>query len=74
MSATPSNAPPFRSRTLLFLSHRDSRAPTSRFSRTRQTLYDDNDLDGSENERLMSPGHVAIDVDLPPKWCVSPSP
>lgn len=61
MSSTPTT----RSRTLLFLSYRDSRASSST-SHHRYTL----DNDGDENERLIDPAkdHIAIDVGLPPKW------
>ena len=61
MSSTPTT----RSRTLLFLSYRDSRASSST-SHPRYAL----DNDGDENERLIEPvkDHIAIDVGLPPKW------
>ena len=61
MSSTPTT----RSRTLLFLSYRDSRASSST-SHHRYTP----DNDGDENERLIDPvkDHIAIDVGLPPKW------
>ena len=60
-----SSAPTTRSRTLLFLSYRDSRASSST-SHHRHAL----DNDGDENERLIDPAkdHIAIDVGLPPKW------
>jgi syntaxin 16 len=70
MSSSTSQ-PTTRSRTLLFISYRDSRARSSRFSRTNPpSSYDDPDIGANENERLMSsqPGHVSLDVDLPPKW------
>ena len=61
MSSTPTT----RSRTLLFLSYRDSRASSSTSSH-RYAL----DNDGDENERLIDPtkDHIAIGVGLPPKW------
>ena len=61
MSSTPTT----RSRTLLFLSYRDSRASSST-SHHRYAL----ETDGDENERLIDPtkDHIAIDVRLPPKW------
>jgi hypothetical protein len=67
MSSSTSQ-PTTRSRTLLFISYRDSRARSSRFSRANS--YDDPDIGANENERLMSsqPAHVSLDVDLPPKW------
>ncbi|KAF8885419.1 t-SNARE [Mucidula mucida] len=51
-----------RSRTGLFLSYRDSRASSTRFSRSRP-VYDDTD---DEEQQLIS--HHAVDMDLPPKW------
>ncbi|EIW83207.1 t-SNARE [Coniophora puteana RWD-64-598 SS2] len=68
-SPSPSSQPTTRSRTGLFISYRDSRAPSSRFSRP-QSSYDEAYGDDSENERLIgsSSRHVAIDVNLPPKW------
>ena len=64
-----SSAPATRSRTLLFLSYRDSRASSST-SHHRYTL----DNDGDENERLIDPtkDHIVIDVGLPPKWSGHP--
>jgi hypothetical protein len=64
-----SSAPTTRSRTLLFLSYRDSRASSST-SHHRYAL----DNDGDENERLIDPtkDHIAIDVGLPPKWSGHP--
>ena len=60
-----SSAPTTRSRTLLFLSYRDSRASSST-SHHKYAL----DNDGDENERLIDTpkDHIAIDVGLPPKW------
>ncbi|KIK67408.1 hypothetical protein GYMLUDRAFT_37528 [Collybiopsis luxurians FD-317 M1] len=53
-----------RSRTGLFLSYRDSRAPSSRFSR-----YDDPDsTPDDEQQHLIANPHSAVDIDLPPKW------
>ncbi|KAH9948996.1 t-SNARE [Amylocystis lapponica] len=72
MSSASSSSPTTRSRTLLFISYRDSRAGSSRFRRSRAfTAYDDALHDGDEQERLIdstTPGHVAIDAELPPKW------
>lgn len=61
MSSTPTT----RSRTLLFLSYRDSRASSST---SHHRYAPDNDAD--ENERLIDPpkDHIAVDVGLPPKW------
>ena len=63
---TSSNAesaldPTTRSRTLLFLSYRDSRAPRSRFARSSRSRYlfdadeEDDDDDSSENAGLLKP-------------------
>ncbi|KAI0930315.1 hypothetical protein AcV5_007066 [Taiwanofungus camphoratus] len=69
MSSSP---PSTRSRTLLFISYRDSRAGSSRFRRTRAfTSYDDPAHDADEQEHLIThddPAHVSIDAELPPKW------
>ncbi|KAF7376161.1 Syntaxin-like t-snare protein tlg2 [Mycena sanguinolenta] len=56
-----------RSRTGLFLSYRDSRA---RLSRPRQYPESPYALADDEHEGLIpaSPGHTAVDLDLPPKW------
>ncbi|ETW80628.1 hypothetical protein HETIRDRAFT_320868 [Heterobasidion irregulare TC 32-1] len=72
MSSAPStssaaSAPTTRSRTLLFISYRDSSARSSRFARTAH--YDDAH---DEREGLIDagPGHISLDVQLPPKWYV----
>ncbi|OJA18235.1 hypothetical protein AZE42_05179 [Rhizopogon vesiculosus] len=58
-----------RSRTLLFISYRDSRARSTRFSRA-STSYDEPYGAEDENDTLInpSPGHVTLDAELPPKW------
>ncbi|KAH6914005.1 syntaxin-like t-SNARE protein TLG2 [Coprinopsis sp. MPI-PUGE-AT-0042] len=71
------SSPTTRSRTSLFLSFRDSTTRSTRFSR-RRSLYtddidgnpDDNNNDDDEHERLITnnSSHVALDVQLPPKW------
>ena len=65
MSSTPTT----RSRTLLFLSYRDSRTSSS----TSHHRYAP-DNDGDESERLIDPAkdHIALDVGLPPKWSAHP--
>ncbi|KZT71032.1 t-SNARE, partial [Daedalea quercina L-15889] len=71
MSSGSSSSPTTRSRTLLFISYRDSRASSSRFRRSRVvTSYDDTLNDGDEQEHLIGhePGHVSIDAPLPPRW------
>ncbi|KAL6310328.1 t-SNARE [Sparassis latifolia] len=71
MSSGSSSNPTTRSRTLLFISYRDSRAGSSRFRRSRVvTHYTDASLDSDEQEGLINhePGHIAIDADLPPRW------
>jgi hypothetical protein len=66
--------PTTRSRTLLFISYRDSSArapPTSRSGRRQyQDAYHTND---DENEGLINhqgTPHISLDVELPPKWFV----
>ncbi|KAG1881453.1 t-SNARE [Suillus tomentosus] len=63
-TAGSSSSPATRSRTLLFISFRDSRAPSTRFSRLHSS-YSDDPYD--ENETLIHPGS-ALDSQLPPKW------
>ncbi|KAI0081213.1 t-SNARE [Panus rudis PR-1116 ss-1] len=72
-SSSSSSSVTTRSRTLLFISYRDSRAGSSRFrrrSRLFQTYDDSNALEGDEQDRLIDSeaGHVSIDAELPPKW------
>ncbi|KAJ3570363.1 hypothetical protein NP233_g4462 [Leucocoprinus birnbaumii] len=57
-------------RTSLFLSYRESRTTSTRFSRRRTSRYTDADTgDDDEEDRLIgTSSHVALDVDLPPKW------
>lgn len=66
-TAGSSSSPATRSRTLLFISFRDSRAPSTRFSRLHSS-YSDDPYD--ENETLIHPVS-ALDSQLPPKWYVS---
>ncbi|EJD02948.1 t-SNARE [Fomitiporia mediterranea MF3/22] len=76
-------APTTRSRTLLFVSYRDSTARSSRSRRKNPFLpqsaipYTDSDGNGfhadDEQSHLIShsddpTGHVALDIDVPPKW------
>ncbi|KAL0955920.1 hypothetical protein HGRIS_002111 [Hohenbuehelia grisea] len=58
--------PTTRSRTLLFLSYRDSQARSSRFTRHRTDAYADDDVPDDEHEGLIA--HPAQDLALPPKW------
>jgi len=53
----------------LFISYRDSRARSSRFSRPLSS-YDDPYQVGDEHERLITSGasHVALEAQLPPRW------
>ncbi|KAJ8497168.1 hypothetical protein ONZ51_g707 [Trametes cubensis] len=70
-SSTSSLNPTTRSRTLLFISYRDSRAGSSRTRRSRViTNYDDAQNEDDEHERLINAdsGHISIDAELPPKW------
>ncbi|KAM5532569.1 hypothetical protein V8D89_013775 [Ganoderma adspersum] len=70
-SSSSSLNPTTRSRTLLFISYRDSRAGASRSRRLRiVTSYDEAQDDDDEHEHLINaePRHISIDADLPPKW------
>ncbi|KAF9268884.1 t-SNARE [Marasmius fiardii PR-910] len=69
-TTTTSSAVTTRSRTGLFLSYRDSRSSSTRFSRSRiRNSYDDPDATADDEEQgLMSANHTSVDVDLPPKW------
>ncbi|KAI1796398.1 t-SNARE [Ganoderma leucocontextum] len=70
-SSSSSLNPTRRSRTLLFLSYRDSRAGASRSRRSRiVATYDEAQNEDDEHERLINAdsGHISIDADLPPKW------
>ena len=71
-SSSSSFTPTTRSRTLLFISYRDSRAGASRSRRARVvTNYDEaQDDDDDEHGRLINAeaGHISIDAELPPKW------
>jgi syntaxin 16 len=70
--STPSSSylPTTRSRTLLFISFRDSRAPSTRFSRLQSSYSDEPYRADDENETLIHPSsaHLALDSELPPKW------
>ncbi|KIJ67904.1 hypothetical protein HYDPIDRAFT_107435 [Hydnomerulius pinastri MD-312] len=68
-TASSSSLPTTRSRTLLFISYRDSRARSTRFSRA-QSSYDEPYQGEDENEGLINNNgrHIALDADLPPKW------
>ncbi|KIK40970.1 hypothetical protein CY34DRAFT_806636 [Suillus luteus UH-Slu-Lm8-n1] len=57
-----SSLPTTRSRTLLFISFRDSRAPSTRF----QSYSDEPYRTEDENETLIV--HLTPDSELPPKW------
>lgn len=57
--------PTIRSRTGLFLSYRDTRATSTRFSRSRGAYDDDYD---EEHGLISGTSHHAVDVDLPPTW------
>ncbi|KAI0049837.1 t-SNARE [Auriscalpium vulgare] len=75
MSSTPQPStsalsPTTRSRTLLFISYRDSSARTARPPRS-HTQYDDAFHASDEREGLIHPDtpHISLDVaELPPKW------
>lgn len=70
-AGSSSLSPTTRSRTLLFISYRDSSVRSTRFSRSR-TSYDEPYGAEDEHETLInaSPGHVTLDVELPPKWYI----
>ncbi|KAJ4483407.1 t-SNARE [Lentinula aciculospora] len=57
-----------RSRTGLFLSYRDSRAPSSRFSRKFSTYDEPDTALADEHEGLIANTHHAVEFELPPKW------
>ncbi|KAF5316891.1 hypothetical protein D9611_003955 [Ephemerocybe angulata] len=66
-----SSSPTTRSRTSLFLSFRESRTRSTRFSRSRnRPRYDDFDAPDDEHQGLINDQpHVALDVhELPPAW------
>ncbi|KAI0063556.1 t-SNARE [Artomyces pyxidatus] len=70
-SSSSTNPPPTtRSRTLLFISYRDSSARTARPARINTSQYDDTYAPSDEHEGLINPerAHIALDVELPPKW------
>ncbi|KAF8844689.1 t-SNARE [Paxillus ammoniavirescens] len=67
-TTSSSSSPTTRSRTLLFISYRDSGARSTRFSRP-PLSYDEPYQGSDENEHLIStPRHVSLDAELPPKW------
>ncbi|KAF9222531.1 t-SNARE [Gyrodon lividus] len=67
-SSSSSSSPTTRSRTLLFISYRDSGARSTRFSKS-PSSYDEPYQGSDENEHLISTaGHVALSAELPPKW------
>ncbi|KAI0298600.1 t-SNARE [Russula brevipes] len=75
MSSLPTSSsstlvPTTRSRTLLFISYRDSSARTPRATRGGRQ-YDDSFHPSDENEGLINhqgTSHISLDVELPPKW------
>ncbi|KAI9442233.1 t-SNARE [Lactarius indigo] len=71
MTSTSTFTPTTRSRTLLFISYRDSSARTPRASRSSRQ-YEDSDHPFDENEGLINhqggTAHISLDVELPPKW------
>ncbi|KAF9244909.1 t-SNARE [Melanogaster broomeanus] len=68
-ASSSSSSPTTRSRTLLFISYRETGARSTRFSRS-PVSYDDPYQGSDENESLISTArhHVALDAELPPKW------
>lgn len=71
-TSSSSSLPTTRSRTLLFISYRDSSTRSTRFSRP-QSSYDEPDQPADENEHLIT-RHLTLDLHLPPKWYVGPTP
>ena len=72
-SSSSTLTPATRSRTLLFISYRDSSARTPRSSRGGRQQYDDSYQPSDENEGLIAHQavpHTSLDVELPPKWSV----
>jgi syntaxin 16 len=70
--SSSAHTPITRSRTLLFISYRDSSARVPRTSRIGRQYEDSYHL-GDENEGLINhqgTPHTSIDVELPPKWYV----
>ncbi|KAI6121525.1 t-SNARE [Pisolithus croceorrhizus] len=67
--SSSSSSPTTRSRTLLFISYRDSRIRSTRSSKHRSS-YDDpyQADDDDEHQRLISQQHLTLDLQLPPKW------
>ncbi|KAI3618891.1 syntaxin-like t-snare protein tlg2 [Moniliophthora roreri] len=59
-----------RSRTGLFVSYRDSKSFSTRFSRSRFTnTYDEQyGTQDDEQQGLMTGNHSTVDIELPPKW------
>lgn len=79
MTSASTFTPTTRSRTLLFISYRDSSARTPRSSRTGRQ-YEDSYHPTDEHEGLInhqggtSQSHISLDVELPPKWFVRSEP
>lgn len=66
------SSPTTRSRTSLFLSFRESRAPPVRYSTGAAITDYGDEADDDEEENLIpqSRRHHAVDMDMPPKWSV----
>ncbi len=74
MTSIPTFTPTTRSRTLLFISYRDSSARTPRASRS-SPHYEDSYHPTDEHEGLINHhGGISLDVELPPKWFVRSEP
>jgi syntaxin 16 len=78
MTSASTFTPTTRSRTLLFISYRDSsvRAPrTSRSGRQYEDSYHPTDEhEGLINHQGGTTSHISLDVELPPKWFVRSEP
>ncbi|KAH7888584.1 t-SNARE [Phlebopus sp. FC_14] len=68
--SSSSSSPTTRSRTLLFISYRDSRTRSTRFSRSRSSYEEHLNFEDENALLIHTPigQHVALDVVLPPKW------
>ncbi|KAG8747167.1 hypothetical protein FRC10_002216 [Ceratobasidium sp. 414] len=66
MATIPAPDPTTRSRTLLFVSYRDSQARASRYARPRRTYHVDDDA--AEDQRLIRPDDADTRVDIAPPW------
>jgi hypothetical protein len=72
-TSSPTPTPTTRSRTLLFISYRDSSSRAPRRPRAARRQYEEAYQPSDENEGLIdhqAMPHTSLDVELPPKWFV----